>query len=219
MNVGQILNRLAEDLNDAAPGREFTAWKKDQLRGYLEEGFRLVSQYRPGALTTKVVLELSPGSEQDLCDCLTLSADGVLGQSDADGVVAHALRPRVSALEGLWPGRSCRSARKPFRLTEFAVSREARALWVEPPVPEGEKVYLAVRCPVLPDVFDDDLEISSEATLPAIQWALYRAKGVDGVSNPAMLEASNQHQGTCYALLGAGGGSRASKRVTANAND
>jgi hypothetical protein len=202
MNIGDLLRRLSLDLNDAAPGYEFATWSQEQLRGYIEEGLQLVASSQPATLTQELVLELTPGAVyQSLCDCLSLTRESIIGQSTSEGEVFQTLRPRPDT-DNAWPGKECPVKSKPFRLREFSIATDGNAFRVYPSVPKNEKVYLAVRCPVVPDVDDDTAEVPQDAVLPVIQWALYRAKIVDAAQSQVMSTMAVEHRDTCYSLLG-----------------
>jgi hypothetical protein len=198
--MGTVLDRLAVDLNDAAPGHEFTTWSKDQLRGYLAEACQIISQTRSDLFSQFQVLSFTGHKEfYDICPCLSLNKDSVLGQSDECGTVLWTLKPRQTGQAGRWPGRPCPPGGD-FRLREFSLAGDGTSIKFYPSIPPKVTVYVAVQCEVAPD--EDDSNFSEEAVPAAIQWALYRAKMVDGENNPTILSVAAKHLETFTLLAG-----------------
>jgi hypothetical protein len=203
--VGDILDSLAVDLNDAGPVSKHSSWSRDSLRDWLLEGLRVLLKADPGPFERDAVLELRPCLErQPVCPCASLSWDGVLGQSDERGRVIKRLRRRQEAPGLRWDGPSCPpDPSRPFRLRSYSVAPSGEALSVHPAPPPGEKVFLALRCAVLPDGSDES-EMPDSAVPAARQWVLWRARMVDGESDPASYQAAMAHQAAFAGLAGHG---------------
>ncbi|MDR1872018.1 MAG: hypothetical protein LBS60_08925 [Deltaproteobacteria bacterium] len=200
--VNDILYKLAVDLNDAAPGHEFTTWSKEQLRGYVIEGCQIISGTKPGWFAKPVVLEFT-GCQQyyEICSCTSLDASDVLGQSDAAGNVFQTLKSRPFGLKGRWSGPECEPPPPDrFKLREFSITPDGRSIQLFPKVPPGLTVYVAALCSVIPD--DDAMEVPLKVIAPVIQYVLYRAKMVDGENNPAIATIAAKHFEVFTTLVG-----------------
>jgi hypothetical protein len=198
--MGHILDRLARDLNDAAPGHEFTAWPKDQLRTYVIEACRTFDSIRPNKFDQLRLLVLEGCQDfHDVCPCSKLTATGILGQADSSGNVFGTIKARPDGPAGQWPGKACPPG-DPFRIREYTLSDDGGSVRVYPNVPPGRTAYLSVRCAVFPD--EDDSEVPDDVVPAVIQWALFRAKMVDGENNAAIVTVAAQHRATFSMLLG-----------------
>jgi hypothetical protein len=87
-------------------------------------------------------------------------------------------------------------------IREYSIAADGKALRIYPRVPLNEKAYLSVRCPVLPNAFDDKSEVDAEESVAVVQWVLYRARMVDGDASQANLAVADKHMGTIASLLG-----------------
>lgn len=199
MTLGELVDQLAIDLNDAAPGFQFSTWSRDQLLFYLGEGLAKAFSRRPELFKETVILKLEPGSLQDICDCEKLKPGDVLGQSTAEGRILHELKLRSSDPRLSWPGRSCPDD-EPFRLKEYSLSPDGRTLKVYPPVPPRTDVWLALRCSIAPDG-GADTEVNSELRPAVMQWGLYRALMVEAENNPAVLRMAESAEASFWKLL------------------
>lgn len=202
MKFGSLLDQLAVDLNDAAPGHEFTTWSKQQIRAYLEEAIQTAFIERPDLFTDTRVIKLKPCTVvQDTCDCTHVRR--VIGQSTKDGRVFKTLRPKKNDDKLRWTGRTCPVSPKDFELQEYSIDNVTDKLWVYPQVPAGLDVYIAVECAILPETFGDDYDIPGELQAAVVQWVLFRAKMVDGENNTTIIQVANAHKQTFWELLNA----------------
>lgn len=200
MKFNSILYNAAVDLNDAAPGHEFTTWSQEQLRAYVVEALQLAFIVRPDLFTETRIIKLQPCTiVHDACDCTNIRR--VFGQCTADGRIINMLRPKKQQDNLIWTGRTCPVSPKNFKLTQYAIDADTNKLWVWPQVPAGLDVYLLVECDVLPDEFTDDYEVSSELQAAVMQWVLYRAKMVDGENNTAIIQVATTHRETFWQIL------------------
>jgi hypothetical protein len=199
MNLGDLADQLALDLNDAAPGYRNSTWSREQLVFYLGEGLVKAFSQRPDLFKEVLVLKLEAGSLQEICDCQKLEAGDVLGQSTAGGRVLYELKSRSADLKLAWLGRHCPDEGS-FRLKEYAVSADGRTLKVFPPVPPRTDVWLAVRCALVPDG-EAGTTVNGELQPAVMQWGLYRALMVEGENNPAVLQMAARHEVAFWRLL------------------
>jgi hypothetical protein len=198
--VSSFLANIAADLNDNAPGHEFTVWSREQLLSFFHEACQLLITSNPDAFAQSIVIELVGCQDYyDVCDCVGLTNDSILGQSDSSGHVFQILKSRPDGAISRWTGRTC-SPENPFRLREFSVAGNGRSIRVYPSVPPNKTVYVAARCAVLPK--DDDAEVPENIAPMLIQWVLFRAKMMDAENNPAILNAAIVHRDVFLAFLG-----------------
>lgn len=201
MKFDSLLDQIAVDLNDAAPGHVFTTWSREQLRAYLEEAIQIAFTERPDLFMETRVIKVKPCTVvQDTCDCTQVRR--VIGQSTAGGSIIKYLRFKQSGTDKLvWNGRTCRVHPKKFELQEYYIDGVTDKVWVYPEVPAGIDVYILVECAVIPDVFGPSYNIHTELRAAVVQWVLYRAKMVDGENNTAIVSVANYHKTTFWELL------------------
>lgn len=200
MQVSSLLEQLAVDLNDAAPGHEFTTWSRDQIRAYLIEGIQVSFSVRPDLFIETVIIKAEPCSVvQDTCGCTHIRR--VIGQSTKNGRVIKELRQRSNDDKLRWTGRTCPVSPDKFELKEYSIDNATDKLWLYPQVPAGKEIYVMVECAKVPEDIDNDYDIPAELLAPVVQWVLYRAKMVDGENNTAIIQVATGHQNTFWALL------------------
>lgn len=200
--IAELITRVSEDLNDHAPGHEFTTWGADQIRAYLLEGLQIAYTIRPDLFLHEVILTLTPGARtQKPCDCTQIRR--VLGVCNADGRVLYPLRKKRQSDRLLWTGRSCPVDPKHYRVQEYSIDADGDYIFVEPPPPAGQTVYLLVECAINPTSITDSTDVATELAAPIVQWALFRAKMVDGENNAAIVTVAREHRSTFFTLLNA----------------
>lgn len=200
MFLNDVVTQIAQDLNDAAPGHEFTTWTEGQLRFYVQEALHTIFNIRPDLFIETRIIKMQPCTYvQDTCDCTQIHA--VIGQVTESGRVIKRLRKREQGTKQLWAGWTCHVSPKNFELREYYIDTDTDKLWVFPQVPAGTDVYLMVECSVLPNALEDGYAISGELVPMVIQWALYRAKMIDGESNQLILAAAKEHRSVFEGLV------------------
>lgn len=205
MFIGSLLDLLAVDLNDAAPGHAFTTWSKEQLGAYLEEAIQLAFLERPDLFLEERVLKVEPCALRHEVECCT-KIRRVLGQCDARGRVTHMLRPRKLDMRMVWTGRTCATSPKTFKLTQYAIDDMDDSIWLWPQVPAGQDVYVLVQCAVLPTNVGEGYDVPEELVPAVRQWALYRAKVIDAEVNQTVAQIATDHKQTFWQLLQASAG-------------
>lgn len=199
MLFSSLLEQLAVDLNDAAPGHEFTTWSREQLRAYLEEAVQTAFAERPDLFMETRVIKLQPCTVlQEACDCTHIRR--IIGQCTKDGRIIKLLKPRKYNDRIVWNGRTCMGNPKTFELNQYAIDDKSNRLWVWPQIPGGMDVYVLVECAVIPDTFGD-YDVPDELRAAVLQWALYRAKMVDGENNQSIVAVANAHKETFWQLI------------------
>lgn len=201
-----VLQRLARqvsiDLNDYATGHEFTTWSEEQINTYLIEGLQVAFTFRPDLFLHSVVVELDAGSNiQRPCNCTLIRR--VYGISTKDGRLLYGLRKRKSSERLQWYGKTCPADPAHYRARDYYIDSEEDTFFIEPAPPVGKTTYALLECAQAPTAEDlaNGYEIPVELEAPAIQWALYRAKMIDGENNSTIYQVANAHKQTCFDLL------------------
>jgi hypothetical protein len=206
--VGEILDRLGADLNDA----RHVTWPRGQLRDFIAEAVRVLFGYRPQAFVREADIPVRACRAYNPVDpCTTLPHDGVLGESDGLGHVLRPLRPCSDDAAMRWPGGPCPPGR-PYRMRDYSISGDGTGLRVYPEPPPGTTAWVAVRCPVRPSSFPDDLDLDDELLPAVVQWCLFQAKMMDSENNAAVLAAAQGHEEEFWKLAGAKAPSRKERR-------
>lgn len=199
MAVADVVRQISIDLNDHEAGHEFVTWSESQLEAYVLEGLQLAFSFRPDLFVAQHVVKLEPGhSDQKFCDCTQIRR--VLGVCTAEGRVLYSLRKLKQSDKNVWTGFSCPSDPRDYKATEYSIDADTDTVFIEPPPPAGQDVYLLVECASLPS---DPSEIGNAAEVRAavIQWALYRAKSIDSENNAAIFQVARDHRNTFFQLL------------------
>lgn len=148
--LNEILLGIAQDLNDAAPGREFRLYPRDQLIRWWNDALCALCSLRPRLFSTTKVIELVPGAEQKIEGCTLISS--VRGQVNARGEVISTVRPVSDKALLAWTKPACPlPAANAYRATGFRYDRANRdTFYIDPPVPPGQKVSVQVVCSLCP---------------------------------------------------------------------
>lgn len=198
----EVVHQVSVDLNDYAPGFEFTTWTEPQLTTYVIEGLQVAYQVRPDLFLDAHVLKLESGTSiQRPCGCTQIRR--VYGVCDSNGHVLYGLRKRKDTDKLKWYGSVCPTDPRSYRAREYSIDSEGDTFYIEPAPPAGQDVYVLVECAVAPtsDNTQANTAIEPELIAPAIQWALYRAKMVDSENNATIFSVAKEHKTTCFALL------------------
>ena len=199
-----IIREVSLDLNDQEPGYEYTHWKKDQLRSYLQEGLNYVYMALKYLFVERVVVKLEPGDVwQQACDCDDIVR--VLGTTDATGSrIIRTLRKRRDDDSIFWSGShdaTCRYGRGD-RLESYMINAtDGRSFKVFPPVSATAKnvTHVLVECNVPPSA--DSGIVPFEVVAAVKQSMLFRAMMLDSENNAAIAEIGVQHRDTFYRLV------------------
>jgi hypothetical protein len=210
--VGEILDRLAVDLNDAEPGRANASWGREQLRRYVADAVRVVFGYKPEAFVKDAVIAIEACREYSpVAPCDMITHDCIVGACTREGYVTHPLRPCSDDAAVRWPGRSCPPSR-PYRMRDYSLSKDGRGIRASPPLPPGGEAWIAARCPVRPSAFGDDVVLDDDIAPAVVQWCLCQAKLVDGENNVAVLAVAKEHEDEFWKLMGVGANIQANKQ-------
>lgn len=202
MNLSEVLDQLAEDLNDAEPGYEYTHWSREQLRAYIAEGMQTIFAERPDLFMETKIIKVQPCTTfQDLCGCDKIYK--VLGQSTEKGRILYQLRKRSSNQRLVWQGKPCPRDPRSFRLREYDLDKATNTLELYPAVPPGVDIWIAVQCSERPRDFADDADIADELIPFVMQWALFRAHAVDGEVSQVAFTLSRAHEQAFWRLVSA----------------
>lgn len=197
MLLQDIVRQVSVDLNDYAPGHEFTTWSDTQLTAYVIEGLRVAFSFRPDLFLTTKVVKLEPGTVvQRPCDCTQIRR--ILGVSTKDGRVLYTIRKKKQSDALTWNGPKCFTDPKYYKVREYSIDAEGDNLLIEPAPPAGQDIYVLVECASLPD---DNSDVPDELAAAAIQWALHRAKMMDSENNATIFNVAKEHKATFFSLL------------------
>lgn len=197
-----VVQQVSVDLNDYAPGYEFTTWTEPQLTAYVIEGLQVAYQVRPDLFLDAHVIKLDSGTSiQRPCGCTQVRR--VYGVCDSTGRVLYGLRKRKDSDKLKWYGSVCPTDPRHYRAREYSIDSEGDTLYIEPAPPAGQDVFILVECAVAPtsDNIKATTNIEPELVAPIIQWALYRAKMMDSENNSTIFAVAKEHKTTCFALL------------------
>lgn len=198
----EVVHQVSVDLNDYAPGFEFTTWTEPQLTAYVIEGLQVAYQVRPDLFLDAHVLKLENGSTlQRPCGCTKIRR--VYGVCDSSGHVLYGLRKQKDSDKLKWYGSVCPTDPRHYKAREYTIDSEGDTFTIEPAPPAGQDVFVLVECAVAPtsDNTKATTTIEPELVAPAIQWALYRAKMVDSENNSTIFSVAKEHKTTCFSLL------------------
>lgn len=202
-SVSDLVKQVSIDLNDYAPGHEFTTWSASQIASYLAEGIKVAYSFRPDLFLQTTVFKLTPGSTyQKPCNCTQIRK--IHGVCDANGRVLYGIRKRKNSDKLQWYGKTCPIDLKNFRIRDYYIDADEDSIFVEPAPPAGQDVYVLIECAKLPDSKDitDSYNVSAELEPAIVQWALFRAKMVDSENNATIFSVAEKHRATCFQLLG-----------------
>lgn len=198
-SLQDLVKQVSIDLNDYAAGHEFTTWTEEQLSAYVIEGLQVAFTFRPELFMRSVVVELTAGNSiQRPCDCTKIRR--VYGISTKEGRLLYGLRKRKASDKLQWYGKTCPVDPKYWKGRDYYIDSEGDTIFIEPAPPVGQKTYALIECATAPTA-DNVGDIPVELQAPAVQWALYRAKMVDGENNATIYQVANAHKQTCFDLL------------------
>lgn len=202
MNVESLVDQIAGDLNDDAPGYEFHTWSAEQIRAWIVEAMGIVYDKRPDLFIEKKIIQVKPCSiiqDTDGCD----SIRRVIGQTTADGRLIKELNERDLEISFEWTGKPCYkvSSGSGFKLESYAVDTVSDTLYIWPQVPPGVTVYVQVECSSIPDG-TGNFEVGNQYHAAVVQWVLWRAKSMDMEISSAAMTAAEFHYKVFLDLLG-----------------
>ena len=201
-SLHDLVTQVSIDLNDYAEGHEFTTWSESQLAAYVLEGLQVAFTFRPDLFLHSAVIELDAGNNvQRPCDCTQIRR--VYGISDKDGRLLYTIRKRKASDKLQWHGSSCPVNPKYWKAHDYYIDAEGDTFYISPAPPVGQTTYALIECASAPtmDDLNNGYEIPTELQAAAVQWALFRAKMVDGENNNTIYTVANNHKQTCFQLL------------------
>lgn len=200
--ISDVVQQVSVDLNDFAPGFEYTTWTERQLLAYVIEGLQVAFTVRPDLFLDAHVFKLtSSTSIQRPCNCTSIRR--IYGICDAAGHVLYGLRKRKDSDKLKWYGVVCPTDPRHYKAREYSVDSEGDTFYIEPAPPAGQDVFVLLECAVAPDASNTKATdtVSTELVAPVIQWALYRAKMVDSENNATIFTVAREHKSTFFTLL------------------
>lgn len=141
----KTIRYVAGLMNDLLAGYEHTRWPLDVMRQVYDEAIAAVAMFRPDAASSVVTMELKPGAMQRApASCQSVAK--VYGQIDPEtGNVDTRLEKSNSTISKWFPPACGTNAGYSIQGYEVDESVEG-VFFVDPPVPKGEKVTVALAC-------------------------------------------------------------------------
>lgn len=183
MVLREHLDRLANSLGLIGPGE---VPDYEQLLFFWNEGVCLIAEQRPDLFTQGMVVQLKPGSIQELDCCRTIGK--VFGQSDKLGNIIKMVVTGSAALADRWIGTTFVCKRSgPYRIQSISRSGQAKNQFVvQPPVPPTETVYVTLNCSIgadmrqLSDLENEVSDVDCGSLAAVAQWVNFRVLWDDG---------------------------------------
>jgi len=203
MSLKASVQGILTDLNDLDSSGQSTTFTESQILRYMNEGRCLIESLNPSFYASVVIFKLDTGSKQQFKDCTQVL--GVIGQADCETCDITSELPKCDSdpsdrWNQCWQKcetKCCNDSDTGFKLDCYKLlTGSGGIVLVEPPVPEGVDVCLAVNC--MPKSKELTIEDSPSTCqdLPAItQWALYRASMVDA-EDPSSFSAAQIYMRT-----------------------
>ena len=183
MYSGRIASvEVARYLSDLEEGYEHTHWSELDLLQYYRLALAMVATWNKKDFAVKTAVEVVGGAVQTLPPPCQGVADTVY--TDANGRLLPA--KSVGSMTKNVPLR-CKGA-KAYSPTGVAIDpNNTNAVYVDPPVPEGETATIYVNCFVAPKPasLDEELNIPVHLEPLIFELMLYYAWGVDTESAPS----------------------------------
>ena len=206
MTIYDFLRSVAAQLGDDRPNKPFMRYALKDLITYYNEALCFVATNRPDLFTEVTVMKLSPGLYQDARCCGCGNVIELIAQVDKDGNIVRQLDGADMGSSGgqqtRWYRSICKA--KPtdataakYVITGFEVQADMNGVFlVQPPVPPGVDVWVALKCVRTP-IQGDEGSVRGGATtptdckfLPGIRsYVLYRALQGDRLAVGAATEA------------------------------
>ena len=158
-------------MNDLLPGYEHTRWPLELMRSVYDDAVSALAMFRPDTSSSVVTMELKPGAMQQAPDgCNTVSK--VFGQIDADTGNVNSQIEKSDSTVSRWFPPICGGSDYEIQGYEVDDSVEG-VFFVDPPVPKGEKVTVAIACvgSCKPDASD------CRYTTAIVEFMMYRLYG------------------------------------------
>jgi hypothetical protein len=167
----QILQGLDAELKDNAPGYEFTAYSRDLLILWFNDGLCLLARWRPDLFSRTREVVLTPGSEQRVVGCSVFGS--VVSTVLPDGRESPVRRSSYTA-SLVWRKPSCLKPPNDFVVDSYSFdTTQKTTFYVHPPVPPGKPVKVKVVCTDVPANFEIT-DLDSEVDADCYQIAMTR---------------------------------------------
>ncbi|SIO50546.1 hypothetical protein SAMN05444172_2579 [Burkholderia sp. GAS332] len=201
-----LVLEVAKLLNDAEDGFEYLRWTSDDLLEYANDGAVQIAMLRPDVVSQTETIPLQPGARQELPEGSTrfFRVEGtvdrygrIVGQpSKTDGTAARVANTWFTPI-------ACPVSGDYVALSFSFDDTNPTVFYVEPPVPVGQSVKVAVSLARVPDEFgaDDPVPIDRRFHNAVIEWMLYRAFSKDQESATNSTHAAS-HLKHFYDMLG-----------------
>lgn len=202
ITAGEIVQEVSKYLVDQERDFEYEHWTEAELLTYLRDALRILSMNFKGQYTTTQRVPAAAGSAQPLpADCGEFVS--VLAQVNAKGGVVSYLRRASSGTIGVLGAAAC-AVKGVFKARTYQQdSSNKGVVWIEPPVPDGDKSFFGVQCVCTPKVDSPEsvLQIPDQHIPIIKELMLYYAYGVDQESVTSR-QYADTHWKNAAALIG-----------------
>jgi hypothetical protein len=219
MAMRDLTGEVAELLNDAEKGFEFTRWTRPELIEYANDAVLQITAYRSAEFSATREVALQPGARQTLPQDATYFSRVVatLDQygrqiaqpsatdTNATRIAATWFEPLACRAPGCDPDDSeAGGADGVYAIRSYAFDPDDQtAFYVDPPVPAGVTLNALVLCLNIPAPIGLEGALAIPATYhnAVIEWMLYRAYSKDTESATDATRA-REHLSAFGALMG-----------------
>lgn len=191
------LTGLASDLSILDDDSGITAADRSDLARYINEARCFIASLNPAYYAVVKTIAITQGSVHKVCECDIITE--AIGQ--VDGPCDTTIRDNSFPQD--WGGL-CATKKDDDGVTLTSITVNKQHVTVKPAVPEGETVYLMVRCTpsdLMQASDEDDLGSCKDAAALSA-YAMYRVALRDSDGDSNMIALANVHLRTFADLSG-----------------
>lgn len=174
MRAKDLIDEAARFVADFDSEYPFTRWSERNWFDAFRYALSMIAAYRPRDFSHQTSVPLVPGSRQTL-------------PSSCDGLVAplEPMRETSRSASALVKGRpSCRAEVDAGNYSPDSyqtLERDSRAIYLQPPAPDGVTGTLDIICYAAPDPasIDEDVDVHAWYRAPILDFMLWYAFGFD----------------------------------------
>lgn len=184
VTVRKWFENIAWALQDDDGENSFERYPLNRMIEAYNDAMCLVAQHRKDLFTEVRIVALEAGKYQDVRGCCSDVLD-VMDQTDAQGNLIKSLvgaRDRTTVVKRQWKKPSCMAKGAGYLIDNVSIDTNLQGRFtVDPPVPCGERAYVAVKCVAVPcplteadsdKAFDANCELSVAAKHYVLAWMM-----------------------------------------------
>lgn len=195
---------IAENMNDAEPGHEFTRYTRKEMIRAFNDAMCLVAKYRSDLFTEYQKVKLTPGKYQDARGCCTNILE-ILDQLDENGNVVRDIknsRTNTERRKTVWKKPSCliQTPESGYLVENAWIDANMNGRFtVDPPLPCDVDAWVLVKCVKMPSplrysLLNSSVNVSCIHMVAAKHYVLAWLLSGDRFANGANPQASEQYQ-------------------------